>query len=452
MAEEETSPTPAPTNTAKTALWPLLGVGFLTLIVTVLGTLQFRSIGVTTNLKSRLDAHQERLTALSETVAGRTAAAEEQIPDVEAAAPEPELAGRPTIRVLDRLKILAEERQLVMDEIKELRGNVAALDARMQELAKRVQGIERGPAPEQPADVSSRAPAAPRFTLAHTLPGRFALAFSPNGARLATSSDDNTIKIWDLASRTVVHTLAGHVNSVSDIAFSPDGRWLASGSLDRTVKLWHPATGAQVRTFDGHKRGVGEVLFSPRGDTLASVGFGAGLDFWDPERGIRRAELAHDPKHTSAVAFAPDGLMLAAGDTNGEIQLFDTAAATPVAILTGHTGAVHRLRFSPAGRLLASGGADHTVRLWPVTGDRKELRRFDLGGQALHDLVFSPDGEFLAASAADGSVAIWVAATGELVQTLQEGNAAVTAVAFSPDGRWLASTGLDGLVRLWGAL
>ncbi|MGI2909791.1 WD40 repeat domain-containing protein, partial [Hassallia sp. VBCCA 56010] len=69
------------------------------------------------------------------------------------------------------------------------------------------------------------------------------VAFSPDGKTLASGSDDNTIKLWDVATGKLSQTLTGHSNSVRSVAFSPDGKTLASGSDDNTIKLWDVATG-----------------------------------------------------------------------------------------------------------------------------------------------------------------------------------------------------------------
>ena len=99
------------------------------------------------------------------------------------------------------------------------------------------------------------------------------LAFKPNSYLLASGSQDNTIRIWDVRDRDNprhVRTLRGHTQYVTELAWSPDGRTLASASSDGTVRLWNPDNGINFAVLRGHTEDVHSVAWSPDGRILAS--------------------------------------------------------------------------------------------------------------------------------------------------------------------------------------
>ena len=93
---------------------------------------------------------------------------------------------------------------------------------------------------------------------------------SPDGRRLASAGQDQTIKVWDLVTGRSVRTLEGHTNWIFGLAFSPDGKQLASASHDETVRVWNVADGREIQTLRGHGTLVLSVAFSPDGKRIAS--------------------------------------------------------------------------------------------------------------------------------------------------------------------------------------
>jgi WD40 repeat protein/tetratricopeptide (TPR) repeat protein len=273
------------------------------------------------------------------------------------------------------------------------------------------------------------------------------IAFSPDGATLASTASDYTLWLWDVAAGCERAVLEGHTGYVSDIAFSPDGATLASGSKDNTVRLWDVATGCERTVLTGHTNTVKAIAFSPDGATLAS-GDGGTVRLWDVATGRERAVLTR-PGGVYALAFSSDGATLASSSDDRTVRLWDVATSRERAVLKGHTDYVHDITFSPDGATLASGSLDRTVRLWDVATSRE---RAVLKGHNDHvdNIVFSPDGATLASGSGDRTVRLWDVATGRERAVLKGHTDQARAVAFSPDGATLASGSWDHTVRLWG--
>jgi serine/threonine protein kinase len=96
------------------------------------------------------------------------------------------------------------------------------------------------------------------------------LAWSPNGLRVASASNDKTVKLWDPQTGQILFTYKGHTDAVKVVAWSPDGKYLASGGVDTTVQVWDPQTGKTVFTYKGHFGTVYGLAWSKASKYIAS--------------------------------------------------------------------------------------------------------------------------------------------------------------------------------------
>jgi len=225
---------------------------------------------------------------------------------------------------------------------------------------------------------SGRTTATLTLSRGDTVDSAWCVAFSPDGALLASGHSFDYVRLWDVASPSNVGILHGHSAFVLSVAFSPDGRLLASGSHDASVRLWDVAGRSSVATLTGHTSTVHAVAFSPDGTTLASSSYDRTIRLWDVSSARTIAVLKGHTSSAMSVAFSPDGRMLASGGASASagfgkdypddhtVRLWDVARRTNVATLTGHTGTVRSVVFSPDGTKLASGSHDGTVRLWQI--------------------------------------------------------------------------------------
>ena len=186
-----------------------------------------------------------------------------------------------------------------------------------------------------------------------------------------------TVRLWDVAIQTEVATLEGHTSWVRSVAFSSDGALLASASQDSTVKLWDVVGREEIATLEGHTAEVTSVAFSPGGALLASGG-GWGeytVRLWDVATQTEVATLEGHGAEVTSVSFSPDGALLASGSREWDdtIRLWNVSTGEILAVFSGHTDGVTSVSFSPDSTTLASGSWDRTIKLWNVfqwTGSR----------------------------------------------------------------------------------
>jgi Tol biopolymer transport system component/tRNA A-37 threonylcarbamoyl transferase component Bud32 len=283
----------------------------------------------------------------------------------------------------------------------------------------------------------------------------YALAWSPDGTRIASGSVDATAQIWDARTGRTCRCYLEHDRCICGVSWSPDGRRIASASDDSTVKVWDARSGGHLFTYQGHGDYVGAVAWSPDGTRIVSSSWDRSVQIWDARTGgLHLAYHGHDPGGENALAikvlaWSPDGTRIASGGDDQTIQVWDAQTGQQLVTYRGHT-VVNAAQWSPDGTCIASCGEDQTVQVWDAqTGQQLvTYREHSQGG--VNCLAWSPDGTRIA-SGGDDSVQVWQVQTGKAVFRFYEHRTYITAVAWSPDGTRIASASADGVVRVWQA-
>jgi len=156
------------------------------------------------------------------------------------------------------------------------------------------------------------------------------VAFSPDGATLATCSTDKLAKVWDWKADMPMEKakLEGHTDAVWAVSWSKDGS-LATAGADRKIKLWS-TDGKEEATLEGHKDWVSDVAFSADGSQLASCSHDRTARLWDVNEKKEIAALGPHASTCWSVAFSPDAALLAVGTHNAGIRLWNMSTKAEV--------------------------------------------------------------------------------------------------------------------------
>jgi WD40 repeat protein len=248
-----------------------------------------------------------------------------------------------------------------------------------------------------------------------------AVAFSPDGTELVTASDDGVVREWEIRSGEPILTLR-HGIGVTSVRFSPNGKEIATGAADGQVRLWNVSDGSLAATLSGHQDEVTSLAFSSGSDQLASGSADGTVVLWNlaTKQRVKTFPDTPAPSEVLGVAFSADGRRIASGFGDGTVEVWDPKSGKLEVALVGHLGPVNSVGFSSDGRRIVTGSADRTVRLWS-------------------ELEASPLVGIDAASAGIG----WSQ------EVLLGHEQPVLSVAFSPKGDAVVSTSEDGTARIW---
>jgi len=307
-----------------------------------------------------------------------------------------------------------------------------------------------------------------------------AVAWSPDGGRIASGSWDQTVQVWGATGGGNAIIYKGHAQAINSVAWSPDGTSLVSSSLDGTAQVWDVVTQRTRIIYRGHagsvfQYGVSAVAWAhaPK-NLIASAGDDHTVQIWAGDTGRRIYTYKAHSDIVRCVAWSPDGQYIASGGFDKKVMVWHAATGTTIRTFAGHVDHICSVAWSPNGQYIISASDDGKVLVWKVstahtlaTHDDTAIYqpRFDNLGRPLpqrnDDTFYAPgtnvfavawsrDGKRIASVNVGGYVLTWDALSSGVNISPYNGNAGfVNALAWSPDGRRIAS-GTDGSkVQVW---
>jgi len=277
--------------------------------------------------------------------------------------------------------------------------------------------------------------------------------FSEDDTRLVTVTDisDKKIRVYDVATGSLLLTIDGHSHSINQGLFSPDGSRILTTSNDGTSKLWNAFTGEELRTFLHGKHGVaysynGSKVITVKGDS------GSSAKVWDI---TDIPLLTVTPGYTALnlPVVSPDGsaFLTLAVQSHFVAEKWDISTGSKLLTFSGHTNNVNAADFSPDGSKLVTSSNDKTVKIWNASTGALLSTISDAFSQPIYKVDWSSDGSKILAADGSAKVVVFDANTGSQLFSLTEHSGGISVAKFSSDGSRIFTAAHDGTARTWNA-
>jgi eukaryotic-like serine/threonine-protein kinase len=261
------------------------------------------------------------------------------------------------------------------------------------------------------------------------------IAWSPDGTRIASASEDTSVQIWDATTGNKPFVYTGHNGVVRAVAWSPDGKYIASASEDKTVQVWEARNGNNLFSYPNHTDLVTDVAWSPDGSYIASASNDKTVQVWDAMLGTKPRVFPHSTT-VGSLAWSPDGRYIVTGDYNRDdsVRIWDWQKPTGSNVLSfsdkpdsslQSSNPVYTVDWSPDGNYIAAGSNDGVVK----------VLRVSTGKQVTGELVLIYRGH---SDSYPGHTNVY-----------PNYSTAVMSVQWSRDSNTIVSCGFDKTVQIW---
>lgn len=286
--------------------------------------------------------------------------------------------------------------------------------------------------------------------------------FSPDGKRIVTASTDGTARVFSTDDSSEPVVLAGHRGPLTDAAFDAGSRRVVTASLDHTARIYRLDRSAPPIVLKEHTGPVTSAVFGPAHNLVLTASRDHTARIWyladpgeEPQDGPKEVRTLHHSGAVLSARLSADGELLitaAASENTACLWSRFSPGSEPEVCLEGHTGSVLSAAFDFWGRAIVTASADRTARVWGLDGRQQDKASpvVLLGhGGPVHSAVFDHVGRHVLTTSQDGTVRLWNRNGSHGSVVLLDGRAAASSAAFSPGGTLVAAASSDHLARIW---
>ncbi|GAC1593425.1 MAG: hypothetical protein NVS3B19_15600 [Ginsengibacter sp.] len=291
--------------------------------------------------------------------------------------------------------------------------------------------------------------------------------FSPDGQKIIIAPGDDisgmtedeifklkkkycSAKVFNTTNGKLLLTLKGHSDHINTALFSPNGQKIVTSSDDETVKIWDSKSGDLITNF--HIDGVSYAVFSPDNQSIITCSKDGSSRVWNASTKQLMLELTGHSNHINNAEFSPDDTKIVTGSDDGKVNVWGATEGRILLNFKGHSEQINSVTYSHNGKKFVTSSGDGTAKIWDAQKGNMLLSLNSFSDEVF-SAHFSPDDKrIITASNNYYSTKIWNSSTGKLILTLNRNDDYPNISAqFSPDGKKIVTTSNGDLVKVWDA-
>ena len=273
--------------------------------------------------------------------------------------------------------------------------------------------------------------------------------FTPNMKQSISGSENGNIFVWNFKPQMRPFKFTGHKGAITDLAINPSGTIIASSSTDQTVRLWTNAVSGKYKLLKCHPSPVRSVDFSNTGKYLLTGSNDKTIKIFDlyPKTKFVSSFKGHS-NWVRCARFSPDNRLIGSCGDDNSVIIFDIEQKSMKYKFLDHLSHVNSCRFSPDGTIIASAGDDGKIKLFDIRMGRL-IQHYDAHNDKINCISYHQRGNYIISGSDDSTIKIWDLKMGQILYTVHGHKGKVKSVNFNIDGDYFCSGGEDSILMVW---